>query len=95
VLGILNYPEWSLKLLINSLNERQQWEYELKKADWEQARMVAQSVIAVASVKEQGKKELMRKLSFPWDNEQGTTGLTKEQMQEMQRISDTYHGRNI
>jgi hypothetical protein len=39
---------------------------------------------------------MMKQLKFPWDEEGGQGGgLTKEQMQEMKRISEQYHGRKF
>lgn len=39
---------------------------------------------------------MMKQLKFPWDEEGGQgEGLSKEQMQEMKRISEKYHGRKF
>lgn len=58
--------------------------------------MIAQSIIATSQAKEQGKRQMMKQLKFPWDEAGGKgESLTKEQMQEMKRISDQYHGKKF
>jgi len=83
-------------MLINALTEYKNFCYERDKVSWEQSRMIAQSIIATSQAKEQGKRQMMKQLKFPWDEEGGQgQGLTKEQMQEMKRISEQYHGKKF
>jgi len=83
-------------MLISALTEYKNFCYERDKVSWEQSRMIAQSIIATSQAKEQGKRQMMKQLKFPWDSEVDRgQGLTKEQMQEMKRISEQYHGRKF
>jgi len=57
--------------------------------------MITQSIIATSQAKEQGKRQMMKQLKFPWDEGGQGEGLSKEQMEEMKRISEKYHGRKF
>lgn len=72
---------------MNALNEYKEFLYERDKIAWEQTRTVAAMVINTAQAKAQDKRKMLKNLKFPWDDEEGESGLTKEEMERHKRIA--------